>query len=357
MILLNPGPVTLSERVKDALLKPDICHREPEFFDMQSEIRQGLVDVYGLDEAWCSVLVSGSGTCAVEAMISSLVPADGGLLVIENGVYGERITDIARVHGINVVPVHFEWGEEIDPARVEAALVAADGITHLAAIHHETTTGRLNDLTGIGEICIKHGVGMLLDGVSSFGGEALDWEGWGIVACAATANKCVHGIPGLAFVVCRRDALATACEPPRTLYLDLPTYCAKQDERGTPFTPAVYCYYALQEALLELADQGGWQARHGRYCELAERVRAGLAGLGIEAYTPAEVSSAVLRSYDLPEGVTYELLHDGLKKAGFVIYAGQAGLKERIFRISTMGAITDEDVDRLIAAFADILSA
>lgn len=357
MILLNPGPVTLSERVRQALLSPDLCHREPEFFDLQDEIRARLLDVHDLNpDDWAAVLLSGSGTAAMEAMVSSLVPDDGRLLVLENGVYGERLSRIARLHGIECEALRHDWGGRLDLERLAARLDQPPAITHLAVVHHETTTGRLNDLPAVTALCREQGVAVLVDAVSSFGAEAIDFDGWGLDACAATANKCLHGVPGAAFVIVRRASLKGAGVA-RTLYLDLATACQAQDARGTPFTPAIQSYYALREALREFFDQGGRATRYARYLALAEQVRKGFETVGIEPLLAPADSSVVLRAYRLPAGLSYDRLHDGLKAQGFVIYAGQGGLGGSIFRISTMGDVASEDMTRLVAAVADTLGA
>ncbi|MGP8445254.1 2-aminoethylphosphonate aminotransferase [Burkholderia vietnamiensis] len=349
MLLLNPGPVTLSERVRRSLLQPDLCHRESEFFDLQDEARARLVAAYELDPAeWAAVLMTGSGTAAVESMIAALVPQDGKLLVIENGVYGERITQIATQYGIAHDVLKHEWMQAPDVAEV-AARLDAGGYSHVAVIHHETTTGRLNDLGAIADVCRARGVRMLVDGVSSFGAEAIDFGGGVIDAVAATANKCLHGVPGAAFVIVRRSALTKAAS--RTYYLDLGRLAKLQDQRNTPFTPSVHAYYALVEALREFDEAGGWRARHARYKALADQVQAGLAARGMPLVLPDGESSVVLRAYRLPQGVAYEALHDELKARGFVIYAGQGGLSKELFRISTMGAIEAADVERLLEGF------
>ncbi|MBJ9941847.1 2-aminoethylphosphonate aminotransferase [Burkholderia multivorans] len=352
MLLLNPGPVTLTERVRRSLLQPDLCHRESEFFDLQDEARARLVAAYELDPAeWTAVLMTGSGTAAVESMIAALVPKDGKLLVIENGVYGERITQIATQYAIAHDVLKHEWMQAPDLAQI-AARLDAGGYSHVAAIHHETTTGRLNDLGAIADVCRARGVKLLVDGVSSFGAEAIDFAGGDIDAVAATANKCLHGVPGAAFVIVRRSALANAAS--RTYYLDLGRLAKLQDQRNTPFTPSVHAYYALVEALREFDEAGGWRARHARYKALAEQAQAGLAARGMPLVLPEGASSVVLRAYRLPQGVTYEALHDGLKARGFVIYAGQGGLSKELFRISTMGAIEAADVERLLDGFSEL---
>ncbi|WP_454757047.1 2-aminoethylphosphonate aminotransferase [Cupriavidus campinensis] len=349
MLLLNPGPVTLSERVRQSLLQTDLCHRESEFFDLQDEARARLLKIYALDAAaWSTVLMTGSGTAALESMIAGLVPEQGKLLIVQNGVYGERIAQIAAQYRIAHTLVKHDWMDAPDLDRIAAALKADKAITHVAVIHHETTTGRLNDIAAVDRLCQEHGVRLLVDAVSSFGAEAIDFGG-SIDAVSATANKCLHGVPGAAFVIARRSALAQAAS--RTYYLDIGRLAKLQDQRNTPFTPSVHAYYALVEALREHEEEGGWQARHQRYAALAEQARAALAALGIEPLWPATQSSVVLRAYKLPQGVTYEQLHDGLKARGFVIYAGQGGLSAQLFRISTMGAITPADIDRLVDGF------
>jgi 2-aminoethylphosphonate-pyruvate transaminase len=357
MLLLNPGPVSLSERVRRSLLQPDLCHRESEFFDLQDEARRRLLAAYSLDPAqWAAVLITASGTGAVESMVAAMVPRTGRLLIVENGVYGERIALICAQYGIAHERVVGDWMHAPDYAAIGAQLAARakhSGFTHVAIVHHETTTGRLNDLRALAGLCRDHGAALLVDAVSSFGAEAIDFTDPAVSAVAATANKCLHGAPGAAFVIARRNDLQTAAS--RTYYLDLVRLARLQDERNTPFTPAVHAYYALVEALREYQEQGGRAVRYDRYAALAERVRSGLAALGVTASIPAAESSVVLRAYNLPAGVSYAQLHDGLKADGFVIYAGQGNLSKSLFRISTMGNLTPADIDRLLQCFARLL--
>jgi 2-aminoethylphosphonate-pyruvate transaminase len=357
VLLLNPGPVTLSERVRRSLLQPDLCHRESEFFDLQDEARRRLLAVYAQDSSqWAAVLLTASGTAAVESMVAAVVPKHGRLLIVENGVYGERIALICAQYGISHERIVGDWLRAPDLESIAAKLAArtmADAFTHVAVVHHETTTGRLNDLGALLKLCRAHGAGLLVDAVSSFGGEPVDFGDPALSAAAATANKCLHGVPGAAFVMVRRSALANAAS--RTYYLDLSRLARMQDERNTPFTPAVHAYYALVEALREYEEQGGLKARHQHYAALAERVRAGLAALGVDPLIPADESSVVLRSYRLPPAVSYTALHDALKAEGFIIYAGQGSLSKSLFRISTMGNLTMADIDRLLNCLTRLL--
>jgi len=354
-ILLNPGPVCLSDTVRQAAVSRDLCHREPEFFEAQAAVLSGLLGVYACDPSeWRAVALGGSGTVAMEAMVSALLPGDASVLVLENGVYGERLTRIVGVHDIDGEALGGAWGEAIDLRTVEEALQAGQA-THLLMVHHETTTGRLNPVRAIADLCARHGARLMLDAVSSFGAEDLPFDHPALEAVAGTANKCLHGIPGLAFVLCRAQAL-DAGAPRRSLYLHLPDWAERQAADSTPYTPPVNAYLALRQALVELEGQGGWRARRARYLELAGRVRDCLARLGVLPWLAPEESSCALRSYALPEGLTYNEVHDALKRHGFVIYEGQGGLAREMFRISTMGEIGDTDMDKLERAFEAVFA-
>src|ERR1700744_452650 len=196
MILLNPGPVSLSERVRRSLLNPDLCHREPEFFDLQDEIRVGLLAIHDLDPAqWTAVLMTGSGTAAVDSMMASLPHENARVLVLENGVYGERMTQMCAQY--RIAHETLTGASLAVPDIGPLAQRLSDGaFTHVAVVHHETTTGRLTDNDALTRLCTAHGVQLLLDGVSSFGAEAIDFGAASLTAVAATANKCLHGVPG-----------------------------------------------------------------------------------------------------------------------------------------------------------------
>jgi len=355
-ILLNPGPVNLSARVRKAMLRPDLCHREPEFAILQDRIRANLLGIYHLPHRdWAAVLLTGSGTAAVEAMLTSMVPDDGQVLMIENGVYGERMTRMAEVHNIRHVRLRHQWNE---PVNLEALATAVDRneFSHVAVVHHETTTGRLNPLPDIARICAGKNILLLIDGVSSFGAEAIEFRRWNIAACAVTANKCLHGVPGASFVIVRRGSISAGNITPRTLYLDLKKYLEQQDLRGTPYTQSVQSFYALDEALKEFMAGGGRANRQKKYRRHMRTIRAGLGRLGIRPLLEEAACSCVLHAYHLPAGMSYEQFHDGLKKKGFVIYAGQGHLARTLFRVSAMGAITDTDMKRFVTAVKNIVS-
>ena len=359
MVLLNPGPVTLSEQVRGALASgPDLCHREVEFSALLALIRARLLAIYDLDPAkWEAILLTGSGTAAVEAMLTSFVPRAGHLLVAANGVYGERMTSMAQAHGIRHTEIRSAWLAPVDLDAVAGSLAAAPDITHLAMVQHETTTGRLNDIDSVAELCTRHGVTLLLDAVSSFGAEALAPDAWPLGGLAATANKCLHGVPGISVVIVDRTRLAAAGDPRRSLYLDLSRYLSAQRSGSAPFTHAVQACLALEAALEEFSAEGGWQGRQRSYGARLQRVSGHCAAGGATRLLAEKESSVVLNAWRMPPALTYETLHGRLKDAGFVIYAGQGDLAEEIFRISPMGDIKPEELDRLCAVLPGALAA
>jgi 2-aminoethylphosphonate-pyruvate transaminase len=354
-ILLNPGPVNVSDRVRRALTGADLCHREPEYFDLQDAIRARLVELFAGSDDYTSVLLTGSGTAMVEAMIASCVSATGTLLVVKNGVYGERIASMARIHGIAHETIECGWTERPPLGAIEARLDRG-GVEALAIVHHETTTGLLNDLSSVSALCRRHGVRLLVDAVSALGGETFDVREWQPDAVACTANKCVQGLPGLSFALVRRELMARmASYPERTLYLHLPRHHAEQERRSTPFTPAVQIGYAFLAALDELGDETV-AGRIARYARASAIVRAGLESLGLSLLLPPSHRSNTLTAVSLPAGVSYAALHDALKREGFVIYAGQGALAATLFRVATMGEVAAADYVRFVDAIGRIVA-
>lgn len=354
-VLLNPGPANTSLRVRQALVGPDLCHREPEFFQVVRECRARLVRLAGAGEAFAAVLLTGSGTAAVEATVASVVPRGRGLLVVVNGVYGDRILRMARAHGIPAEALTYDLATPADPGQVEAALRAHPEVSHVAVVHHETTTGLLNPVADIADAAARAGRRVVVDAMSSLFGEPLEVTREGIDFVVASANKCLQGIPGIAFVLGRRAALeALRDQPPRSVYLDLYGHFRAQEEDNTPFTPAVQVLHAMREALRELEAEGV-AARIARYAANARVLREGMAALGFEILVPPGARSNVLTTFRLLPGLDYAALHDAMKRRGYVIYAGQGAIRRDAFRVANMGTLTPRDMAGVVAAFAGAL--
>ena len=355
-VLLNPGPANTSPRVKQALLTPDLCHREPEFFEVMRECRERLVRAAGAAPAFGAVLFTGSGTAAVEATLASAVPEGRALLVVNNGVYGDRMLRIARAHRIPAEALTYDFTTPVPPADVARALREHPEISHVAVVHHETTTGLLNPVEAIADVAATAGRGVIVDAMSSLFGEPLDVARAGFDYVTASANKCLQGIPGVSFVLARRTALeALKGRPARSVYLDLLNHWTTQEQDNTPFTPAVQVLHAMREALVEL-DEEGAAARIARYAENCRVLRRGMAALGFDILVPPGARSNILTTFRLRPGLTYDALHDAMKRRGYVIYAGQGEIRTYAFRVSNMGTLTPKDMQAVVTAFAECLA-
>lgn len=355
MVLLNPGPVNVSDKVARAQLRGDLCHREEEFARLASGIRRKLKRAFAIEDSFSPVLISGSGTAALEMAVGSFVSPGKSLLVISNGVYGERIARIAEVHGIPRTVLETPWGTPPDLDAIERALEADPRIEAVAMVHHETTTGLLNPLNGVGALARRAGKKFLVDAISSLAGDTFDFDAAGVDLAVGTANKCVQGLPGVSFALVRKDDLPRLeAIPARSLYLNLAAQHRAQEAGQTLFTPAVQAHYALDAALDELIEETV-AGRVERTRRAARLLREGFAAMGLHPLLPEKWQSNVLTALQLPEGAAYADLHDRLKARGFVIYAGQGNLESRAFRVANIGDIRQDEFKEFLAALEETL--
>jgi len=357
VILLNPGPVNVTERVRRALQRPDICHRESEFAELLQGIRQKLLKAFvpGAEADYTAVVLTGSGTAAVEAAVLSSLPTGKRIVVINNGIYGERISAMVGVHRLGVAELKLDWGVRLDPEKLRLALRQHPEVHAVAMVHHETTTGLINPVREIAEVVDSQNRVFVLDSVSGLAGEALDIAGAHIYMVAGTAGKCIQGFPGASFVLVRKGFMERMKSYPKhSWYLHLPNYYEDQERGSIPFTPAVQVYYAFDEALNELLEEGVAN-RIQRYKKAATLIRKRLGVMGLKPVLPSEFQSNTITSYYLPPGLAYQTLHDRLKERGYIIYAGQGQLESKIFRVANMGALTEQDLEGFLAAFQQVL--
>ena len=355
MIIFSPGPSNISERVRRALLTPDICHRDSEFTELLRGVRARILDVAGLaGTAYQSVVYTGSGSVAIESVAAAAKPF-GKMLVVANGPYGERAAAMARYHGVDVHEWKLGWGDAIDLARLDAE-VAASGARVLYVVHHETATGRLNPLPEIAACGKAHGCMIVTDAVSSIAGETVEIAGWRLDAVIGSANKCIRGTPGAAFAVVSAAFLDGAMRQRAAHYSNLAEHFAAESRGETPFTPAVQTLFAFHEALGETLDETV-AARIVHYRELMRLLQHGLARLGVRFLLPADAYGSTLLSCALPSGFTFDRLHGALKPRGYVIYAAQGALKERAFRLGLVGHFGAPEVRGFLDAFAEVTGA
>lgn len=354
MILFSPGPSNISERVRHALLHPDIGHREPEFGALLADIRRDTRAVTGLDASAPHeiVLLGGSGSVAIESMIAAARPL-GKVLVIANGPYGERAAAMGRHQGVDIDEWRLAWGEAIPLDALGARLDSVPyGAVYL--VHHETATGRLNPLREVTAVAKRRGVLVLADTVSSIIGEPIDIAGWDLDGVIGSANKCLRGVPGAAFVIAS-PALRRAAELQRgTHYSNLAAHAAAEVNGEFPFTPPLHAMFALREALRETLDEGV-AARQAHYASLMQRLLDGLEAMGIQLLLPRDAYGNTLVACHLPDGWTYDALHAPLKRAGLCIYAAQGPLKERAFRLGIIGHFGHDAIDALLREMRTVL--
>ncbi len=356
-ILLNPGPVNVSDRVRNALMGPDLCHRESECVELCDRIRRKLLEAFvpGAESDYTAILLTGSGTAAVEASIMSCLPAGKRLVHVNNGVYGERISSIVGTQRLGIAEIKCDWVTPPDPETILKSLKQQPAVHAVAMVHHETTLGLINPVHEIAEHVDSRGCVFILDSVSGLGGEALDIAGQHMYMVAGTAGKCIQGFPGVSFVLVRKGFMENVVKyPRRSWYLSLANYYEAQERGSMPFTPAVQVYAAFDEALSELLEEGVHN-RMKRYRRLATLIRERMESLGVRAVLPASLQSNSLTAFYMPEGLPYTILHDRLKDRGYVIYAGQGRFESKIFRVAHMGALQEHHIEGFLGAFEEVV--
>ncbi|HET8956372.1 MAG TPA: aminotransferase class V-fold PLP-dependent enzyme [Solirubrobacterales bacterium] len=354
-VLLNPGPVNVDPEVRRALNYPDVCHREPEVAALMSATREKIARVCGGSEDHIGVLITGSGTAALEAAFASIVPPDGRILILDNGHYGKRLREIVAAHGVPSQGLEFGWTNQFDLGLIDRTLAAEPAITHVGMVHHETSTGMLNPLREVGELVARHCRSLAVDAISSLGSEALDLRVDHIDWCVGTANKCLEGLPGISFVCAPRSKLRELGDwDPRGYYLDLHRhFIAQEDDEAPAFTPAAQILYAFDRALdLALAETPAGRGR--RYRERADELRACLDRVGLQPLLAAEEMANSVTVSHLPAEIPYAELHDALKQRGFVVYATQPQLGPTV-RIANMGCLTAQNMAHFTAALEQVV--
>ncbi len=346
-LLLTPGPLSTSRTVKLAMQR-DLGSRDGEFLEIVHSVRESLLKVAGVSRArgYEAVLMQGSGTFAVESVISSVVPRTGKLLVVTNGAYGRRLGDIAKVHGISAEEVAYPENVRAQPDDVARTLSTDHTISHVACVHCETTSGIMNPVREIGQVVSRAGRRYLVDSMSAFGAVPLDLEASHVDYLVASANKCIEGVPGFAFVICRRDALLESKPHARTLSLDLFGQWDGFERTGQfRFTPPTHSILAFQRALEELELEGGVTGRARRYEANHRCLITGMREIGFQEYVPSDRQGHVITSFLFPAHPNFDFdqFYGNLRDKGFVIYPGKV-TDAHCFRVGTIGRIFEADI-------------
>ena len=356
-LLLTPGPLTTSKRVKEVMVH-DWGSRDAAFLKINQEVLDRLPDIVNGRGTHVTVPMQGSGTFAVEAMLTTFVPPNGKVLLLINGAYGQRakkICDIAR----RAYAVH-ETAEDTPPdlAAVGKMLQADKAITHVFAVQCETTSGILNPIVEIGALVARHGRKLLIDAMSAFGALPLDAAKTQFDAVAASSNKCIEGVPGLGFVICRKAALAETKGNATTLVLDLHDQWQNFSKTGQyRFTPPIHVIVSFHQALTEFWAEGGQPGRGGRYAENGKILIEGMRKLGFTTLLPDRLQAPIIITFHMPKDpkFVFETFYDLLKERGYVIYPGKLTVADS-FRIGCIGRLNADHMRGVLAAVAEVLS-
>jgi len=356
--LFAPGPVMSSDRVKRAVLNPDICHRRPVFENLYKEIRGYLLRLFQGAPDDITVVVSGSGTAANETVLSSVLKENEAVLLVKNGVFGERLAEILKCYDILYYPVDVEWGKLPDLCAVEETLKKHKDVRLIAMVFHETSTGMINPVHDVGCLARKYGKMYMVDAISAIGGEDVNVKRDHIDFCTGVPNKALAGLPGVSFVYINRYVLNQVQEAPqRNVYLSLKKHinmaisCSQ-----TPNTPSVFMFMSLLEVLKERFEEG-LEKMIEQYKSSVAIIRNGVKELGLRCLIEDDkVASNTVTSVFLPPKMPVETFIDLLDEDGFVVYLGKGYLKEQnMFQIANMGRITPDDCQRFLNHLAIML--
>jgi aspartate aminotransferase-like enzyme len=321
--------------------RPMINHRGEEFKEMLGRIEAGLKEI--MRTANDVFVLSGSGSCAMEAAISNIIKNEK-ILTIVNGKFGDRFHDIARRYG-NPVPLEYAWRDPIEPDDVEQIVEKEKDLKAIAMVHNETSVGITNPAPQVAKIARENDLLFIMDGVTSIGGMDVKVDRWGVDIALLGSQKCLGMPPGLSAISVSERAMEQVVESP-PLYLDLKAYKKSAAKGQTPYTPAIPLFYALDEAI-NIVMEEGMDDRIKRHTYLAGMVRDAVNEWGLELFPRLNAVSRysnTVTAITMPEGITADELRGSVKKMGIVIAGGQERLKGKIFRIGTMGNINERDI-------------
>ncbi|MFO0986970.1 MAG: 2-aminoethylphosphonate--pyruvate transaminase [Alphaproteobacteria bacterium] len=356
-LLLTPGPLTTSKSVK-AVMVHDWGSRDANFVAINVAVRRRIVEIANGGGSYSAVPMQGSGTFAVEAMLTSFVPRAGKVLLLVNGAYGHRAARICAIAGRAHVVQETPEDTPPDLAKLEAALAADKGITHVFAVHCETTSGILNPLEEIAAVVARNGRRLLVDSMSAFGALPVDAAKLKFDALAASSNKCLEGVPGLGFVICRVAALEEAKGNATTLVLDLHDQWQALEKTGQyRFTPPIHVIVSLHQAIEEFLAEGGQKGRGGRYAENCRVLVGGMKALGFQTLLPDRLQAPIIVTFRMPTdpNFKFQAFYDALKERGYVIYPGKLTVADS-FRIGCIGRLNAEHMRGVVAAVREILA-
>jgi 2-aminoethylphosphonate-pyruvate transaminase len=356
-ILLTPGPLTTTLRTKLAMLR-DWGSWDADFNALTAEVRRNLLAVAHAGDSHVAVPLQGSGTFSVEAAVATLVPHDGHLLVLDNGAYCKRLGRVATLMGRRTSIAPHAEDSPVDAAMLEARLAADPSITHVGLIHCETGTGVLNPLAAVAAVCERHGRGLIIDAMSSFGALPIDARELRFDALVAASGKCLEGVPGMGFVLIRKAVLEACAGRSTSLAMDLHDQHAYMERTGQwRFTPPTHVVAALAEAIRQFNEEGGQPARLARYRANCAELVKGMAALGLRPFLEPAVQAPIIVTFHAPQDPAYSFMrfYAAAKARGFILYPGKL-TEVDTFRVGCIGAIDQQVMRQTVAAVAESLA-
>ena len=356
--LLTPGPLTTSYQVKTQMLR-DWGSWDDDFRAMTQEMRDRLLALIGDGaEAFDCVPMQGSGSFSVEAMLGTFVPTSGKALVLSNGAYGQRLAQTLQY--LNRDYSVLDKGDYLPPrGEMVAQMLAQDpAITHVVAIHCETSSGILNPIEEISQATYAAGRALLIDSMSAFGALPLDANQIRYEALVSSANKCIEGVPGFGFVIARKTALEAAKGNSHSLCLDLHAQWAHMNKTGQwRYTPPTHVVAAFLEALRAHEAEGGVAARGARYRQNRDVIVEGMRSLGFETLLKDRWLSPIIVTFFCPADpkFKFEQFYTLMKKKGFIIYPGKLTELDS-FRIGCIGQMDAHIMRQVVSAAQEALN-
>jgi len=355
-ILLTPGPLTTTQRTKLAMLR-DWGSWDADFIAVTARVRKSLLKVLHAEETHTVVPLQGSGTFSVEASVATLVPKDGHVLVLDNGAYCKRAARLTSMMGRKCTMMSFDEAEPVSPQALEQKLVEDKSVTHVVTIHCETGAGIWNPLQEVADVCAKHGKGLIVDAMSSFGALPIDARETKFDALVAASGKCLEGVPGMGFVFIRKAVLGQCAGNSQSLAMDLHDQHAYMEKTGQwRFTPPTHVVVALAEAIAQFEEEGGQPARLARYTRNYETLIDGMSRLGFLPFLDPQVQAPIIVTFHAPGDSRYDFktFYESAKKRGFVLYPGKLTQVET-FRVGCIGAIGPNEMEQAVEAVAHAL--
>ncbi len=357
--LFTPGPLTTSLSVKVAMLH-DAGSWHWEFNEKVRAIRERLLALAGVSRAggFDAILLQGSGTFGVEAVFQSGVSPHGKVAVLSNGAYGERMVLMLQRARIDHVVLRTPEDVPNDPAALDALLARDPAVTHVAAVHCETTTGIVNPIADLGRVVRSHRKTYVVDAMSSFGAYPIDFEACGIDYLVSSANKCIEGVPGFSFVICRRTVLDATAGWARSLSLDLLDQLKGFEKNGQfRYTPPTHSVLAFEQALAELDLEGGIAGRAARYRTNHRVLVEGMRRIGLHGHLPEAVQGYIITSFVYPRHPRFDWpdFYKHVAEKGFILYPGKISQADT-FRIGNIGRLFPSDMKAVVNAVAETLA-